>query len=81
MNDQAFPGQPLNDEWLFADPEKLILIQSQAESHEIPTTVTRPGNRNSQPSLRWPRHSWGSGFVLGLSVGIMGAYLAGLLII
>ena len=26
MCDQAFPGQPLNDEWMFADPEALILI-------------------------------------------------------
>ena len=26
MCDQAFPGQPLNDEWMCSDPESLILI-------------------------------------------------------
>ncbi len=29
MCDQAFPGQPLNDEWMFADPEALILILAE----------------------------------------------------
>jgi|GEM_PF-593293 len=30
MSDQAFPGQYLNDEWLCADPENLILVNAPA---------------------------------------------------
>ncbi len=78
MNDQAFPGQPLNDEWLFADPEKLILIQNPAEPCETPIAAVRSRENYTQPSPRPPQHSWVRGFVLGLSAGIMGAYLAGL---
>jgi hypothetical protein len=36
MCDQAFPGQPLNDEWMFADPETLILILAEdLEDHDF----------------------------------------------
>ena len=79
MSDQAFPGQPLNDEWLFADPEKLILIQQRTERRKRPNVVIPPRGKYFHRASRRQPHSWGRVFLLGLSAGFMAAYLTGLL--
>ena len=57
MSDQAFPGQPLNDEWLFADPEKLILIQKRTDRREVPYAFTGPREKSLQLILPRQRDS------------------------